>query len=94
MRPWVLVPLAACAVALALTGCSQIKRTEVVSEEYEDFADGDRFTYEKTGNDDVFVLVDHDTGVQYLVVSPYSNVIGAGSLLDSDGKPILADSEE
>lgn len=91
----------AVAMALALAGCSRpgptVETTYPESAEFSQLDSGQgRFGMSETNLDSCFVIVDHSTGVQYLL---YGEGQGYGStswaytglcpLLDADGSPLL-----
>ena len=76
---------------LALTGCSTATRVNQVlngwpeSVEFSQLGGGQtRFSSHGSGIDGMAVVVDHRTGVQYLVTAS-----GVCPLLDTDGRPLL-----
>lgn len=92
MRRALLTLLAVAAVAGALAGC-KFKGERVIiagesnwpdSEEFSQLPTGQaRFSTHESGEKNILVLVDHRTGIQYLVTST-----GACPLLDVDGSPL------
>ena len=80
-----------CLLVLALTGCATETRVNQVlngwpeSAEFSQLEGGQtRFSSHDGGIEGLAVVVDHQTGVQYLVTSS-----GACPLLDADGTPLL-----
>ena len=77
-------------VMIAVMGIASLATREPVSTwgesaEFAQLATGqDRFSEHATNADGLTVLVDHQTGVQYLVTAT-----GACPLLDADGTPLL-----
>ena len=94
--PWWTLPVSyACLVAwavvmaLALAGCSTVEQgsTWPESTEFSELETGqDRFSTHDTNLDTWRVLVDHETGVQYIVGNTVHTVC---PLLDVDGTPLL-----
>lgn len=97
--PWWTLPVSyaclalwAVVMALALAGCSagEASSTWPESDEFEHIETGaDRWSVHDTGEyttitGDMHVVVDHSTGVQYLVTAD-----GVCPLLDADGAPLL-----
>lgn len=73
--------LAAVALALTLALCGCVWRSEFPQTE----TGGQRFTVEETDKTGLYILVDRQTGVQYL----YVQRSGLTPLLDADGTPEL-----
>ena len=94
--PWWTLPVSyACLVAwavimaLALVGCSAVEQgsTWPESDEFEHIeTEAERFSIHDTNLDKWRVLVDHETGVQYVVGNTAHTVC---PLLDADGTPLL-----
>lgn len=77
-----------CAMALALAGCSAGEQgsTWPESTEFSELETGqDRFSTHDTNLDYWRIVVDHETGAQYL----YRYEYGVTPLLDADGSPLL-----
>ena len=97
--PWWTVPFSwACLVvwavvmALALAGCSDgaAESTWPESAEFSTLDTGqDRFSAHETGLWGWQVIVDHQTGVQYLACMEYRYGAAVCPLLDVDGTPLL-----
>lgn len=92
MRRVFLALLAVVAVAGALAGCARRVKIDVLPEwngwpesaEFSELMTGQtRFSSHESGLEGVLVLVDHQTGVQYLVTAT-----GLCPLLDVDGSPL------
>ena len=98
---WACLALWAVVMALALAGCSRpgptVETTYPESAEFSQLESGQgRFGMSETNLGSCFVIVDHSTGVQYLL---YGEGQGYGStswaytglcpLLDADGPPLL-----
>ena len=98
---WVCLVAWAVAMALALAGCSTVEQgstwpesaeveqgsTWPESTEFSELETGqDRFSTHDTNLDTWRVLVDHETGVQYIVGNTVHTVC---PLLDVDGTPLL-----
>ena len=89
---WACLVVWAVAMALALSGCSTEahESTWPESDEFEHIETGaDRWSVHETGEyttitGNMHVVVDHRTGVQYLVAAS-----GVCPLLDADGAPLL-----
>lgn len=61
----------------------ELENTRAASAEFSELSSGqDRFSEHKTNVPNTFVIVDHDTGIQYL-----SNRYGMTVLLEEDGTP-------
>lgn len=100
MRRVLLALLAVAAVAGVLTGCSRpgptVETTYPRSAEFSTLESGQgRFGMSETNIDSCFVIVDHSTGVQYLLYGEgqgYGNTswayTGLCPLLDVDGSPL------
>lgn len=94
--PWWTLPVScaclalwAVVMALALAGCSEgePESTWPESAEFSTLETGqDRFSLHDTNLDKWRVLVDHETGVQYIVGNTVHTVC---PLLDADGTPLL-----
>ena len=94
--PWWTLPVScaclvawAVAMALALAGCSTVEQgsTWPESAEFSTLETGqDRFSRHDTNLNGWSVLVDHETGVQYIVGNTDHTVC---PLLDADGTPLL-----
>ena len=107
LPPWTLPFSCACllawavVMALALAGCSRpgptVETTYPESAELSQLDSGQgRFGMSKTNLDSCFVIVDHSTGVQYLLYGEgqgYGNTswayTGLCPLLDADGTPLI-----
>ena len=80
------------AVACIVAGCVASARTDLhstwpESAEFAQLATGqERFSEHGTNLDHWYVIVDHETGAQYL----YRYEYGVTPLLDADGTPLLA----
>ena len=95
--PWWTLPFSwACLVAwavvmaLALAGCSEAEpgSTWPESTEFSELETGqDRWSLHDTGEPSLYVVVDHRTGVQYLLHDDRSSA-GLCPLLDADGTPL------
>lgn len=94
LPPWTLPVSWACLVvwavvmALALAGCSRpgptVETTYPESAEFSQLDSGQgRFSEHATNVDGLTVVVDHETGVQYL-----ADGHGMTALLDADGTPL------
>ena len=86
---WACLALWAVIMALALAGCSYEAEgsTWPESTEFSELETGqDRFSTHDTNLDTWRVLVDHETGVQYIVGNTVHTVC---PLLDVDGTPLL-----
>lgn len=93
--PWWTLPVScaclvawAVAMALALAGCSSVEQgsTWPESTEFSELETGQgRFSSHGTNLDYWYVVVDHETGAQYL----YRYKYGVTPLLDADGSPLL-----
>ena len=82
---WLLV------MALALAGCSAEapESTWPESAEFSELETGqDRWSWHDTGDPYLDVVVDHSTGVEYLVYDDGSSA-GLCPLLDANGSPLL-----
>ena len=94
--PWWTIPFSwaclvvwAVAMALALAGCSTVEQgsTWPESDEFAHIETGaERFSTHDTNLNGWSVLVDHETGVQYVVGNTAHTVC---PLLDADGSPLL-----
>lgn len=96
--PWWTLPVSyaclalwAVVMALALAGCSRpgptVETTYPESAEFSQLDSGQgRFSMGETNLDGWSVLVDHETGVQYIVGNTVHTVC---PLLDTDGTPLL-----
>ena len=94
--PWWTLPVSyarlvawAVIMALALVGCSAVEQgsTWPESDEFEHIeTEAERFSIHDTNLDKWRVLVDHETGVQYVVGNTVHTVC---PLLDADGTPLL-----
>ena len=87
------VTTAACAIALvSLCGCSAVEpeSTWPESAEFSTVETGaERFSWHDTGRFGWQVVVDHETGVQYLACMEYRYGAAVCPLLDADGSPLL-----
>ena len=86
---WACLVVWAVAMALALAGCSAVEQgsTWPESDEFEHIETGaERFSVHDTNLNKWRVLVDHETGVQYIVGNTAHTVC---PLLDTDGSPLL-----
>ena len=86
---WACLALWAVVMALALAWCAagEPESTWPESDEFEHIETGaDRFSLHGTNLDKWRVLVDHETGVQYIVGNTTHTVC---PLLDVDGTPLL-----
>lgn len=84
----VLVALAACS---ALTGCDsgEMESEWGDSSEFSQLVTGQtRFSDHETGIDSWHVIVDHQTGIQYLAYDYYKGGAAVCPLLDVDGTPL------
>lgn len=83
------VTIAACAIAIvSLCGCTAVEpeSTWPESMEFSELETGQgRFSAHGTNLDHWYVVVDHETGAQYL----YRYQYGVTPLLDADGTPLL-----
>lgn len=69
--------------AISILGADIFENTWAASTEFSELSSGqDRFSEHKTNVPHTFVIVDHDTGIQYL-----SNRYGMTVLLEEDGTP-------
>lgn len=89
MRRALLALLAVVAVAGALAGCEYVISADEGcwpdSAEFSQLLTGQaRFSTHESGEKNILVLVDHRTGIQYLVTST-----GTCPLLDVDGSPLM-----
>lgn len=83
---WACLVVWAVAMALALAGCSAVEpeSTWPESAEFSQLTTGqERFSEHATNVDGITVVVDHETGVQYLCDGH-----GMTALLDVDGTPL------
>ena len=86
---WACLVVWAVAMVLALAGCSEVEQgsTWPESTEFSELETGqDRFSLHDTNLNKWRVLVDHETGVQYIVGNTAHTVC---PLLDTDGSPLL-----
>lgn len=88
---FVCLALWAVTMAIALAGCSTVEQrsTWPESTEFSELETGqDRWSRHDTDAPSLYVVVDHSTGVEYLV---YDDGYSAGlcPLLDVDGTPLL-----
>lgn len=86
---WACLVFWAVVMALALAGCSEAEQgsTWPESAEFSTLETGqDRFLLHDTNLDGWRVLVDHETGVQYIVGNTAHTVC---PLLEADGSPLL-----
>ena len=87
------VTIAACVIALvSLCGCTagEASSTWPESMEFSELETGaDRFSVHETNLDYWRVIVDHETGAQYLAYASYRYGAAVCPLLDADGTPLL-----
>ena len=88
---WACLVVWAVAMALALAGCSagEPASTWPASTEFSELETGqDRWSWHDTDDPFLDVVVDHSTGIEYLVYDDGSSA-GLCPLLDADGTPLL-----
>lgn len=81
-----------CVMVLALVGCSAGEQEPAWPEstEFSTVETGaERFSWHDTGRFGWKVVVDHETGVQYLACMEYRYGAAVCPLLDADGTPLL-----
>lgn len=82
--------MAAIAVILSLFGCSSYEPTWPDSAEFSQLESGqDRFSMHDTNLSYFDIIVDHQTGVQYLYYSYKGHSAAMTPLLNVDGTPML-----